>query len=95
MADGPNASESLACLFAGAFPLRSHLCREPMSPMPELKREMENLTRHGFSLVKLQEHSGAFLSRSVRALPFGEGHSCPDLTPRGRPALRWPFRRRF
>lgn len=27
-----------------------------MPPMPELKRDMENLKRHGFNLVKLQEH---------------------------------------
>jgi beta-galactosidase len=37
------------------FPLGSHLCREPMPPMSELKRDMENLKRHGFNLVKLQE----------------------------------------
>ena len=41
---------------AGVFPLGSHLCREPMPPMAELKRDMENLRRHGFNLVKLQEH---------------------------------------
>jgi beta-galactosidase len=42
--------------FAGMFPLGSHLCREPMPAMPELKRDMENLKRHGFNLVKLQEN---------------------------------------
>ena len=38
------------------FPLGSHLCREPMPPMDELKRDMETLKRHGFNLIKLQEH---------------------------------------
>ncbi len=42
--------------FSRLFPLGSHLCREPMPPMPELKSDMENLKRHGFNLVKLQEH---------------------------------------
>jgi beta-galactosidase len=42
--------------FAVIFPLGSHLCREPMPPMPELKRDMEFLKKHGFNLVKLQEH---------------------------------------
>lgn len=42
--------------FSKLFPLGSHLCREPMPPMGELKRDMENLKRHGFNLVKLQEH---------------------------------------
>ncbi|MHB9110520.1 MAG: beta-galactosidase [Armatimonadota bacterium] len=42
--------------FAALFPLGSHLCREPMPPMSELKRDMENLQQHGFNLVKLQEH---------------------------------------
>ncbi len=42
--------------FATFFPLGSHLCREPMPPMSELKKDMENLKRHGFNLVKLQEH---------------------------------------
>jgi hypothetical protein len=41
--------------FSTLFPLGSHLCREPMPPMSELKRDMENLRRHGFNLVKLQE----------------------------------------
>ena len=42
--------------FATLFPLGSHLCREPMPAMSELKRDMENLRRHGFNLIKLQEH---------------------------------------
>jgi len=42
--------------FEKLFPLGSHLCREPMPAMSELKADMENLKRHGFNLVKLQEH---------------------------------------
>ncbi len=42
--------------FLTVFPLGSHLCREPMPPMSELKADMENLRRHGFNLIKLQEH---------------------------------------
>ena len=42
--------------FKKLFPLGSHLCREPMPPMSEMKRDMENLKRHGFNLIKLQEH---------------------------------------
>lgn len=42
--------------FASVFPLGSHLCREPMPPMSELKADMENLKRYGFNLIKLQEH---------------------------------------
>ena len=42
--------------FGKLFPLGSHLCREPMPPMAELKKDMEILKRHGFNLVKLQEH---------------------------------------
>ena len=42
--------------FARAFPLGSHLCREPMPPINELKHDLDNLQRHGFNLVKLQEH---------------------------------------
>jgi len=38
------------------FLLGSHLCREPMPAMSELKRDMENLRARGFNLVKLQEH---------------------------------------
>jgi len=43
---------------AGIFPFGSHLCREPMPPMSELKKDMENLERHGFNMVKLQEQWG-------------------------------------
>ncbi len=42
--------------FSRVFPLGSHLCREPMPPMGEMKRDMENLKKHGFNLIKLQEH---------------------------------------
>ena len=42
--------------FARVFSLGSHLCREPMPPMAELKRDMELLQRQGFNLIKLQEH---------------------------------------
>lgn len=38
------------------FYLGSHLCREPMPPMAELKRDLENLKKNGFNLVKLQEN---------------------------------------
>jgi beta-galactosidase GanA len=41
---------------AALFPLGSHLCREPMPDMAELKADMEILRRNGFNLVKLQEH---------------------------------------
>ncbi len=41
--------------FSRLFPIGSHLCREPMPEMNEMKRDMENLKRHGFNLVKLQE----------------------------------------
>lgn len=42
--------------FQKCFPLGSHLCREPMPAMSELKKDMENLKRRGFNLIKLQEH---------------------------------------
>ncbi len=42
--------------FEKVFPLGSHLCREPMPPMSEMKKDMENLKKHGFNLIKLQEH---------------------------------------
>ena len=42
--------------FARLFPLGSHLCREPMPPLSELKEDMQILRRHGFNLLKLQEH---------------------------------------
>jgi beta-galactosidase len=41
--------------FQSHFYLGSHLCREPMPPMEELKRDMETLKRNGFNLIKLQE----------------------------------------
>ncbi|MFB3881496.1 MAG: beta-galactosidase [Armatimonadota bacterium] len=43
---------------AGIFPFGSHLCREPMPSMSELKKDMESLKRHGFNMVKLQEQWG-------------------------------------
>ncbi len=42
--------------FASRFPLGSHLCREPMPAMSEMKRDMETLKRKGFNMIKLQEH---------------------------------------
>lgn len=42
--------------FAQLFPLGSHLCREPMPAMSEMKRDMAILKQHGFNLIKLQEH---------------------------------------
>ena len=42
--------------FMSRFHLGSHLCREPMPPMSELKHDMEVLKGRGFSLIKLQEH---------------------------------------
>jgi len=42
--------------FAEMFPLGTHLCREPMPSMRELKKDMATLRRHGFNLVKLQEN---------------------------------------
>lgn len=44
--------------FSKLFPFGSHLCREPMPSMTELKKDMENLKQHGFNLIKLQEHWG-------------------------------------
>ena len=38
------------------FLLGSHLCREPMPAMSELKHDMELLKSQGFNLIKLQEH---------------------------------------
>ena len=38
------------------FPLGAHLCREPMPSMKEMKHDMELLKKHGFNLIKLQEH---------------------------------------
>jgi len=48
--------------FSGLFPLGSHLCREPMPAMSEMKRDMENLKRHGFNLVKSFRYSGDYLT---------------------------------
>jgi beta-galactosidase len=42
--------------FSKVFPLGTHLCREPMPAMSEMKKDMENIRRHGFNLVKLQEN---------------------------------------
>ena len=42
--------------FTKLFPLGSHLCREPMPAMSEMKRDMELLKKQGFNLIKLQEH---------------------------------------
>ncbi len=42
--------------FHTLFPLGSHLCREPMPAMSELKGDMELLKKHGFNLIKLQEN---------------------------------------
>jgi len=42
--------------FETVFPYGSHLCREPMPAMSELKHDMETLQQAGFNLVKLQEH---------------------------------------
>ena len=41
--------------FQKVFPLGAHLCREPMPLMSEMKQDMENLKKHGFNLIKLQE----------------------------------------
>ncbi len=42
--------------FEKVFPFGSHLCREPMPSMSELKKDIELLKKHGFNLVKLQEN---------------------------------------
>ncbi|MCL2708233.1 MAG: beta-galactosidase [Defluviitaleaceae bacterium] len=42
--------------FWDSFPLGTHLCREPMPPMAELKRDMEIIKSKGFNMVKLQEN---------------------------------------
>lgn len=42
-------------LFA-SFPLGTHLCREPMPSMREMKRDMEIVKSKGFNLIKLQEN---------------------------------------
>ncbi len=45
-----------AAEFSRLFALGSHLCREPMPAMPELKRDMGILRDNGFNFVKLQIH---------------------------------------
>jgi len=42
--------------FASLFPIGSHLCREPMPSMPEMKKDIELLKKNGFNLIKLQEN---------------------------------------
>jgi len=42
--------------FAKVFPLGTHLCREPMPAMSEMKHDMELLKKKGFNLIKLQEN---------------------------------------
>lgn len=42
--------------FATLFPVGSHLCREPMPSMQEMKKDMETLKKNGFNLIKLQEN---------------------------------------
>ena len=42
--------------FASLFPIGSHLCREPMPSMNEMKKDMEILKKNGFNLIKLQEN---------------------------------------
>ena len=42
--------------FNRLFPFGSHLCREPMPAMSEMRRDMELLKEQGFNLIKLQEH---------------------------------------
>jgi beta-galactosidase len=45
-----------ATRFNRIFPFGSHLCREPMPPMSEMKHDMELLKKQGFNLIKLQEN---------------------------------------
>ncbi|MCF7854645.1 MAG: beta-galactosidase [Candidatus Pacebacteria bacterium] len=42
--------------FTTLFPVGSHLCREPMPAMSEMKHDMELLKKQGFNLIKIQEH---------------------------------------
>ena len=44
--------------FYTQFAVGSHLCRKPMPPMGEMKRDMEILKSHGFNLIKIQTHWG-------------------------------------
>lgn len=43
-------------IFSKLFPYGTHLCREPMPPMSEMKRDMEIMRQKGFNLIKLQEN---------------------------------------
>lgn len=58
--DDPNATETVKKAdldkLNEKFYLGSHLAREPMPPMKEMKHDMEILKKNGFNLVKLQEH---------------------------------------
>jgi beta-galactosidase len=42
--------------FSKLFPLGTHLCREPMPSMAEMKRDMDLMKNNGFNLIKLQEN---------------------------------------
>lgn len=42
--------------FVRVFPLGTHLCREPMPSMSEMKHDMKLVGRKGFNLIKLQEN---------------------------------------
>ena len=42
--------------FSKVFPLGTHLCREPMPSMVEMKHDMELMKKKGFNLIKLQEN---------------------------------------
>ncbi|MCL2813543.1 MAG: beta-galactosidase [Oscillospiraceae bacterium] len=44
--------------FYAQFAFGSHLCRKPMPPMCEMKRDMEILKSRGFNLIKIQAHWG-------------------------------------
>jgi beta-galactosidase len=43
-------------IFWNQFPLGTHLCREPMPNMAEMKQDMEIIRKKGFNLIKLQEN---------------------------------------
>ncbi|MDL2206224.1 beta-galactosidase [Eubacteriales bacterium OttesenSCG-928-N13] len=42
--------------FGEVFPLGTHICREPMPAMSEMKRDMALVKAKGFNLIKLQEN---------------------------------------
>ncbi len=42
-------------IFSKCFPFGTHLCREPMPSMREMKNDMELMKKSGFNLIKLQE----------------------------------------